>query len=130
MTFFIFEIDKFAFKVRKMDNPFEIIITRLKHIEDMLSKLNIAKDSTQLSPAKSTSDFLTVSQSALYLSVSRATIYRYTAERIIPHFKSGKRLYFKRSDLEAWVTAHRVSSNEEISEEVENYLIRKKRYRH
>jgi len=114
-----------------MENPFEILLTKLNHIEDMLNDLKRASENSLLtSQSKSSPDILNVNQIADYLSVSKATIYKYTADRIIPHFKRGKRLYFKKSDVEAWVTAHRVSSNEEIAQDASNYLICKKRYRY
>lgn len=112
-----------------MENPFEIIITKLNHLEKILNEILIEKNQHKATEDKY-SDLLTVSQTAEYLSLSKATIYKFTADRIIPHFKRGKRVYFKRSDLENWVTAHRVSSNEEIAQDASNYLMRRKKYRY
>lgn len=57
-----------------MENPFDILLTKLNHIEDMLNDLKRASESNLLTSSKSNPDILNVNQIADYLSVSKATI--------------------------------------------------------
>ena len=51
----------------------------------------------------------------------------WTSQRAIPHFKRGKRLYFKKEDLAEWVTQKKVVTQEEIEKQALNYIIRNPR---
>ncbi len=48
-------------------------------------------------------DILDVKQAAEFLRLKIATLYEKTSEKTIPHFKKGKKLYFKRDELQDWV---------------------------
>ncbi len=82
-----------------MENPFELILKRLDVIENLLR--NIPQPVIQ---ANSFTEVLNLEQAAEYVSLSKSAIYKKTSERNIPHFKQGKKLYFKRSELDAWLT--------------------------
>jgi excisionase family DNA binding protein len=62
-----------------------------------------------------------------YLSISKGTMYRLTMGREIPHYKVGKRLYFKKEDLNTWIGRGKVLTNQEIHEEADRYLLGRKR---
>jgi len=51
--------------------------------------------------------FLTVEDVSAYLNVKPSTIYSWAKVVGIPHFKLGKMLRFKRSEIDAWMEAHR-----------------------
>ena len=55
--------------------------------------------------------------------------YRQLAERNIPHFKKGKKLYFKKSELDHWLTSMKISSKEEIDQAATDYMIKKGKFR-
>lgn len=60
--------------------------------------------------AASAKDVLSVDDAALYLGVSKSLLYKLTSSRRIPHYKpSNKLIFFKRSELEAWVTKNHIS---------------------
>lgn len=52
-----------------------------------------------------------------------------TSERNIPHFKQGKKLYFKRSELDEWLTELKITTHAEIEKEATDYIIRKGKFR-
>ncbi|WP_367391673.1 helix-turn-helix domain-containing protein [Lewinella sp. LCG006] len=58
-------------------------------------------------------DFLGIAQSTGYQRVSRGEI---------PHFKKGRRLYFRKSELLAWVESGRRKTTEDLNEIAEQYL--------
>ena len=50
--------------------------------------------------------------------LARRTIYKATHRREIPHLKRGGRLYFRRSELEAWIDAGRRKTAAEVVEDI------------
>lgn len=58
-----------------------------------------------------------------------STLYSYTSQKLIPHYKdqAGRRLYFKRSDLEAFALSHRIATEKEIQQRAAAALMRMKK---
>lgn len=52
--------------------------------------------------------------------LSKARIYTLCSKREIPHYKQGK-AYFKRDEVERWMTAKRVSTQAEIESKASLY---------
>ncbi len=81
------------------------------------------------SQIQSKSEFLNPSQAAAYLSQSISAVYRLSSKRVVPHYKpGGKRIYFRRSDLDQYILQGRVDSIEEIEHKA-SLLIRPRRFR-
>ncbi len=56
-------------------------------------------------------------QAATFLGISLSTLYKLTSSGSLPYYKpNGKLIKFKREDLINWVEAHRISSNDELSD--------------
>jgi predicted DNA-binding transcriptional regulator AlpA len=53
--------------------------------------------------------------------LERSTIYSRVSNRTIPHRKQGKKLYFSRMKLKAWIEAGRRKTRTEISLAAENF---------
>ena len=82
------------------------IIERLDRIEERLDAMQTQNSEKEILDTKAAAD---------YLGISKSHLYKLTHTRRLPcHKPTGKRLYFKRSDLEAYATTGRVCSNEEI----------------
>jgi excisionase family DNA binding protein len=107
-----------------MENPFELILKRLDDIELMLKNTSHTVIQTT-----SVTEILNLERAAEYISLSKSAIYKKTSERNIPHFKKGKKLYFKRSELDEWLTQNRIKTNSEIDQQANNYISRKGRFR-
>ena len=75
-----------------MENPFELILEKLKSIENLLIQQKGIESVVDQYPSK---EILTIQEAGELLKLSTATIYGMTARSIIPHYKVGKRLYFK-----------------------------------
>lgn len=101
-----------------MENPFELILKKLDTIEQLLR--NVPQPIIHTTP--DVKEVLNLNQAAEYVSLSKSAIYKKTSQRNIPHFKQGKKLYFKRRELDAWLTDLKVSTNEEIEKEATNYI--------
>ena len=73
-------------------------------------------------------EFMNVTQVAEYLSLAKPTIYSLVCKMEIPNYKQGKRLYFKKADIDEWLSKSRRKTREEIEQEASDYIIRKKRF--
>jgi excisionase family DNA binding protein len=62
--------------------------------------------------------YISLEEASEYLSLSRSTLYQYTSKRIIPHYKIGRKLLFKVSELNKFIESHRVVSKSELESEV------------
>ena len=115
-------------KFDDMENPFELILNRLNAIEELLRTL-MKNDKGAVVLTASIPNVINLNQAAEYVSLSKSTMYKKTAERTIPHFKQGKKLYFKRSELDDWLTAQKISTHAEIEKEADEYIRRKGRFK-
>ena len=62
---------------------------------------------------------LTLPEAAQYLSISRSRLYFLTSQSLISHFKpSGKKIYFLKRDLDAFLLRNRVATRQELAERV------------
>lgn len=62
---------------------------------------------------------LTMPEAAAFMGVTMSNLYKLVHMRRVPHYKSegGKFTYFKRAELEAWLTAVRVPTDDELDAE-------------
>lgn len=110
-----------------MENPFEVIIEKLNNIENLLKSYRLQDNSKVLQVGSP--EILNLDQATEYLSLSKSTLYKFTSQREIPHFKKGKKIYFRKKELDDWLTQLRIATKDEIEQEAINYLIRNKRRR-
>lgn len=69
-------------------------------------------------------EYLTLREACQYLGVTRASLYCMTSRKQIPHYKpNGKSLFFKESDLVAWIESKRVKTADEIESEAANLIV-------
>ena len=74
-------------------------------------------------PPQTPRQFLTAEEAAAYLGIAKITLYTYTSKRIIPYYKSRRKIYIKLADLDDFILRdqNRVKSVEEIEREAEHY---------
>lgn len=93
----------------------EDIIQKLKKIEELLL--------AQIFEGK---EHLDVKEASIYLNLSTSAIYKMTSRKEIPHYvPGGKKIYFNKSELDAWIRAAKVPSTSEYDEGVGDYLRRR-----
>lgn len=76
---------------------------------------------------ESQSTLINIQEAAALLNLAVNTIYEKTSERLIPHYKHGKKVMFKKSELLAWVESGRVKTIHEIRKEAAGQVIRSRR---
>ena len=112
-----------------MENPFELILNKLNAIEELL-KQTIKDDKVSAAMFNAVApDVLNLNQASEYISLSKSAIYKKTSDRTIPHFKQGKKLYFKRSELNEWLTKQKILTNDEIEMAATEYILTKRKKR-
>ena len=107
-----------------MENPFELILDKLNNIENLL-KTVVQNDNSTVA----ITEVLNLTQASVYVSLSKSAIYKKTSERNIPHFKKGKKLYFKKSELDHWLTSMKISTKDEIDQAATDYIVRKGKFK-
>ena len=64
-------------------------------------------------------NILTVEDVINYTGFSQKQIYKLTSTRTIPHYKpSGRKLFFKKDEIDEWITRGRVDPFDELSNEI------------
>ncbi|MFN4149381.1 MAG: helix-turn-helix domain-containing protein [Candidatus Sericytochromatia bacterium] len=70
-------------------------------------------------------EFLTLEEAADYLSLSKSAMYKMTSKKEIPFYNpGGKKIYFKREELNNWIISSKVYSSLEVELDVTSYLSR------
>lgn len=91
------------------------IIERLDKLEKMIE-----------SQAIYTKEVLNFNEACRYLELSSSHLYKLTSTASIPYYKpNGKKLYFKREELDAWLLRNRSETQDEIDRKAADYLINK-----
>ncbi len=54
------------------------------------------------------------------------TVYGWVRNGLIPHYKKGKKLFFKRSEIEAWLDDGRQKTDSELEAEATDYINRRR----
>ena len=93
---------------------------------DMDKELKKVADLISAKMSLNTKEVLTSDEAASYMGVSKSYLYKLTMEKKIPHYKPmGKMVYFNRQELEYWLQANRVATDEELNQQAQTYCIKK-----
>ena len=69
---------------------------------------------------------LTATEAAAYMGVSLSCLYKWTMERVVPHYKpNGKMCYFNRLELEQWLQNNRVATAQELEQKAQTLASKK-----
>lgn len=88
---------------QKITNIENLLLTKVEHIPEP-------------------EDLLTITQAAKLITLSVPTIYNLVQRSKIPVSKQGKRLYFSKVELIAWIKQGRKKTAAEISSEADLYI--------
>lgn len=83
------------------------LLDKMERIELLLK--SITPDS------KPDDELLSITEASKFLNLSVATLYSKVSKNEIPVFKKGKRLYFSKSELIAWIASGKILTNEELT---------------
>ena len=111
-------MEKLTFE--QLPEAIALLLKKVNRIEKILSKGKGADD--ELKP------MLTITEAAEYMGLSLSSLYKMTHRRDLPVYKpSGGKVYLKREDINAYLSKHKLMSQEEIKQEAINYVIKNPR---
>jgi len=97
----------------------KIILTTQNELENLIQNCFRKAMSEQAGkPETPKTDFLNLKEAAKYLNLANQTIYGLTSKNEIPFLKRGKKLYFKKTELENWINEGKRKSITEIKKEL------------
>jgi excisionase family DNA binding protein len=97
------------------NNNYETVLEKFDSLEKLLRE-NVAYQREMLS----------FEETCKYLNLSASYLYKLTSRKGIPHYSpSGKKLYFKRSELDQWLQQKRVSTNEELVAKASEHIMKR-----
>ena len=103
-------------KIKNMAND-NLILDKLTEISNKLDEQYLLQKAV-----------LNFNEACKYLDVSPSHLYKLTSTKHIPHFcPQGKKLYFKREELDTWLQRNRKAAKNEIDQMAIDYVIRNKR---
>ena len=98
-------------------NEQNLILDKLSEIASRLSEQNLLQKTV-----------LNFNDTCTYLDVSPSHLYKLTSTKQIPHFcPQGKKLYFKREEMDAWLQRNRQSTAAEIEQQASGNLLKSNR---
>ncbi len=77
----------------------------------------LAQSRHAAAPTVAAKEILNVDEASAFTGLAKQTLYGFTSKRAIPHFKRGKSIVFRRSELEAWMLANKRRTVEELTHE-------------
>jgi excisionase family DNA binding protein len=93
------------------------VLKRLENLERLIESQSI-----------NAKEVLNFHEACQFLELSQSHMYKLTSAGSIPHYKpNGKKLYFKRSELENWLLRNRSLAQDEIDQKAADFLIKKGR---
>ncbi len=95
------------------------IIQKLDAIEQRLIEQNLLQK-----------EIFNFNEACLYVDLSSSHLYKLTSTNSIPCYcPQGKKLYFRRSELDQWLTSNRKKTTDEVEQQASNYIAKKERAR-
>lgn len=94
-------------------NNENIILQQLELIRHELADLRISKK-----------EVFTFGETCQYLDISSSHLYKLTSKRQIPCYQpNGKKLYFKRSEIDEWLLQNKKHGSSEIEQMASRYIL-------
>lgn len=107
------------------------ILTTKEELSSLLDSVfkKVLSEYDLMGPAepKPETEYLDIEEACELLKLARPTMYTLTSKSKIPHFKRGKKLYFRRSELFEWIENGRQNTIEQEKAKVAKYLAKNRK---
>ena len=70
-------------------------------------------------------EILNFDEASDYLKMSKSTLYKLTSKKEIPHYKPNRFIFFERAELDKWIRAAKIKSEEQLNDQVNAYTMSK-----
>lgn len=99
-----------------MENE-NLILNKLTQIAEKIDEQNMLQKAV-----------LNFNEACKYIDVSPSHLYKLTSAKQIPHFcPQGKKLYFRRDELDDWLLRNRQATTEELEQQAPEFIKRSKK---
>lgn len=94
-----------------MNEPQYISIVLKDYLEDIKAHVRLLSK-----------EVLDIEDVSLLTGYNKQTIYRMSSEKLIPHYKQGRMLRFRKNEIEIWMTLVKINTQAETSAQAQYYL--------
>ena len=102
--------------MEKIFAPLQMLIDGIVDytVETVLRQISPIENQSTIEPTKqsSASEILNADQAAKFLHLAKQTLYTLTSKRKIPFYKNGKKILFKKDELQGWMDSGRMTQQE------------------
>lgn len=100
------------------NNPFESIEHKLQSLQSQVDGLtDLLREALQSNEQQHQSDHTDgIALAVEVTGLAKGTVYNLVAERKIPHYKRGKRIYFNRLELQNWIREGKRLTRDELGD--------------
>lgn len=113
---------------RTFFNPYEAIDRRLAVIEELLLEIK-HRPPGESNPAPDARTIFDLDEFCQYARIGKQTAYRLTSRGEVPHSKRGRRIFFDKAQVDAWLLANSVGGKAQAERTADNYVMSKRRAR-
>lgn len=96
----------------------QIIVIPIEELKSILKEV-ISSALPYRDNDERTDSIFDVREAASYLKISMSSLYSLTSKREIPHFKRGKKLYFKQDELVLWISEGKRKSIRDVLSKIQ-----------
>jgi excisionase family DNA binding protein len=97
----------------------KIILTTQNELENLIqNSVRQALSEQNEKPIENKDAILSIDEAGNFLRLAKQTLYGFTSKNEIPFFKKGKKLYFRKAELEQWLLDGKQKTLQEIQAEV------------
>jgi len=81
-----------------------------------------------ITPSNSSTEdvFINIDETAKLIDLAKPSVYGLVHQNKIPYHKKGKRLYFLKSEIMAWLKSGKHQTSNEIADKADAYLLKNK----
>ncbi|MGE4288929.1 MAG: helix-turn-helix domain-containing protein [Salinivirgaceae bacterium] len=109
--------------IEELPDQVNITVTKADLIE--FAGYLLKEYSKDFDEQKSINSILNINEVAEFIGISKRTIYKYTQSGIIPFYKQAGKLFFKKDEIEQWLTKNKGYNLEHIKIAASNYILKK-----
>ena len=109
--------------LEEMPQALNYLISKVESLEEMVNELSIQKDVPEQP------EWMNIDDLRQYLPShpAKQTIYGWVNDKLIPYYKTSKKLSFKKSEIDDWLNQGHRKSTEELQREAGEFITRKKK---
>lgn len=110
--------------ISKLPSNFRIEVSK----EDLVAFAKaLVENNTEATPKrKEINDIIDFGEALVLTGYAKPTLYAKTGKGEIPHFKKGRKLFFRRSELIQWIEEGRRKTKKDLDELARSYLLKNK----